>query len=109
MFSRIALFLLTNFAVLILAGIVMSVVGVDPNKMSGLLVFAAIFIGGTSVFGGRGTLYGTCIGAIIIGGGPLAEAAETLAASVPVPVIGPIPAAMRLLLARLATKGNARD
>lgn len=32
-----------------------------------LLVFAAIFIGGTSVFGGRGTLYGTCIGAIIIG------------------------------------------
>ena len=49
------------------------------------------------------------IGAIIIGGGPLAEAAETLAASVPVPVIGPIPAAMRLLLARLATKGNARD
>jgi simple sugar transport system permease protein len=32
-----------------------------------LLVFAAIFIGGTSVFGGRGTLYGTCVGAIIIG------------------------------------------
>ncbi|MEN5041306.1 protease HtpX [Stenotrophomonas sp. TWI1149] len=43
MFSRIALFLLTNFAVLILAGIVMSIVGVDPNQMSGLLVFAAIF------------------------------------------------------------------
>ena len=32
-----------------------------------LLVFAAIFIGGTSVFGGRGTLYGSVIGAIIIG------------------------------------------
>jgi simple sugar transport system permease protein len=32
-----------------------------------LLVFAAIFIGGTSVFGGRGTLYGTLIGAVIIG------------------------------------------
>jgi len=43
MFSRIALFLLTNFAVLILAGIVMSIVGVDPNQMSGLLVFAAVF------------------------------------------------------------------
>lgn len=43
MFSRIALFLLTNFAVLILAGIVMSVAGVNPNQMSGLLIFAAIF------------------------------------------------------------------
>lgn len=43
MFSRIALFLLTNFAVLILAGMVMSVLGVDPNRMGGLLVFAAIF------------------------------------------------------------------
>lgn len=32
-----------------------------------LLVFAAVFIGGTSVFGGRGTLYGTLIGAVIIG------------------------------------------
>ena len=32
-----------------------------------LLVFAAIFVGGTSVFGGRGTLYGSVIGAIIIG------------------------------------------
>ena len=32
-----------------------------------LLVFAAIFIGGTSVFGGEGTVFGTLIGAIIIG------------------------------------------
>ncbi len=32
-----------------------------------LLVFAAIFIGGTSVFGGEGTIYGTLIGAVIIG------------------------------------------
>lgn len=32
-----------------------------------LLVFAAIFIGGTSVFGGKGTIYGTVIGAIIVG------------------------------------------
>lgn len=32
-----------------------------------LLVFASIFIGGTSVFGGHGTIFGTFIGAIIIG------------------------------------------
>lgn len=43
MFNRVVLFLLTNFAVLILAGIVMSVLGVNPTQMSGLLVMAAIF------------------------------------------------------------------
>ncbi|MGX9719789.1 protease HtpX [Stenotrophomonas acidaminiphila] len=43
MFTRIGLFLLTNFAVLILAGIVMSLLGVNPAQMSGLLVMAAIF------------------------------------------------------------------
>jgi simple sugar transport system permease protein len=32
-----------------------------------LLVFASVFIGGTSVYGGTGTIFGTCIGAIIIG------------------------------------------
>jgi simple sugar transport system permease protein len=32
-----------------------------------LLVFAAVFIGGTSVFGGLGTVYGSFVGAIIIG------------------------------------------
>jgi simple sugar transport system permease protein len=32
-----------------------------------LLVFASVFIGGTSAFGGRGTIYGTVIGSIIIG------------------------------------------
>lgn len=32
-----------------------------------LLVFAAIFLGGTSVFGGQGTIFGTLIGSIIIG------------------------------------------
>ncbi len=32
-----------------------------------LLVFAAIFLGGTSVFGGQGTIFGTIIGSIIIG------------------------------------------
>jgi len=43
MFTRIALFLATNFAVLILASIVMSLAGTDPSKMSGLLIMAGIF------------------------------------------------------------------
>ncbi|MCD0278932.1 protease HtpX [Xanthomonas melonis] len=43
MFNRIFLFLLTNLAVLILAGIVMSVLGVNSAQMGGLLVTAAIF------------------------------------------------------------------
>ncbi len=43
MFSRIALFLATNLAVLFLASIVMSLLGVSSNQMSGLLVMAAIF------------------------------------------------------------------
>ncbi len=32
-----------------------------------LLVFASVFVGGTSAYGGEGTIYGTLIGAIIIG------------------------------------------
>ena len=32
-----------------------------------LLVFAAVFVGGTSAYGGEGTIYGSFIGAIIIG------------------------------------------
>lgn len=32
-----------------------------------LLVFASVFIGGTSVFGGKASIYGTVVGAIIIG------------------------------------------
>lgn len=43
MFSRVALFLATNFAVLLLAGGVMRLLGVHPQQMSGLLVMAAIF------------------------------------------------------------------
>ncbi len=43
MFNRIFLFLLTNLAVLMLAGIVMSLLGVNPAQTSGLLVMAAIF------------------------------------------------------------------
>ena len=43
MFNRIALFLATNLAVMLLAGVVMSLLGVHPGQMSGLLVMAAIF------------------------------------------------------------------
>lgn len=32
-----------------------------------LLVFAAVFIGGTSVFGGSGRIYGTLLGVVIVG------------------------------------------
>lgn len=32
-----------------------------------LLVFAAVFIGGTSVFGGSGRIYGTLVGVVIVG------------------------------------------
>lgn len=32
-----------------------------------LITIAAVFIGGTSIFGGRGTIYGTVIGSFIIG------------------------------------------
>ncbi len=43
MFNRIALFLATNLAVLALVSIVMSLLGVHPNQMSGLLIFGALF------------------------------------------------------------------
>lgn len=40
-----------------------------PSQGQGylLMTIAAVFVGGTSVFGGMGTIYGTFIGAIIIG------------------------------------------
>lgn len=44
------------------------------------------------------------IGAVIIGGGPLAQAAHALTGDLPVPVIQPIPAAMRLVQSRASTK-----
>lgn len=52
-----------------------------------------------------------CIGqdgaqAVIIGGGPLGEAARALAPLFDVPVIGPIPAAVRALAAMLASRGT---
>ena len=40
-----------------------------PTQGSGLMLttLAAVFVGGTSVFGGKGTVYGTFIGVLIIG------------------------------------------
>ena len=40
-----------------------------PTQGSGLMLttLAAVFVGGTSVFGGRGTIFGTFIGVLIIG------------------------------------------
>ena len=49
MFTRIALFLATNLAVLVLAGIVMSILGVNSSHMTGLLVMAACFGFGGSI------------------------------------------------------------
>jgi len=49
MFTRIGLFLLTNLAVLVLASVVMSILGVNSTQMSGLLVMAAIFGFGGSI------------------------------------------------------------
>lgn len=47
---RIALYLATNLAILVLLGIVMSVLGVDSGSTSGLLVMAAIFgMGGSFI------------------------------------------------------------
>lgn len=62
----------------IIMGLVSALVGVFismemsswwPNQGQGymLLVFASVFIGGTSVLGGKGTLIGTLFGACIIG------------------------------------------
>ncbi len=41
-----------------------------PGMGAGYLLptLAAVFVGGTSVFGGRGSIYGTLVGAFMIGG-----------------------------------------
>lgn len=44
--------------------------------------------------------------AVVIGGGPLADAARTLAATAPVPLIAPVPAAVREMATRLAGEEN---
>ncbi|MDR2873058.1 MAG: protease HtpX [Xanthomonadaceae bacterium] len=43
MFTRIALFLTTNLAVMFLLGIVLSLLGVNSAQMSGLLIMAGVF------------------------------------------------------------------
>ena len=68
--SRITLFVLTGVAAA-LAGAMNSlqIVNFYPTMGDGFLLptLAAVFIGGTSVFGGRGSVYGTFLGAFMIG------------------------------------------
>lgn len=49
MFKRMFLFLATNLAVLALVSVVMSILGVNPQQTSGLLVMAALFGFGGSI------------------------------------------------------------
>ena len=76
-----SLFVLTGMAAA-LAGMMMSlqVVNFYPNLGTGLLLpaLAAVFVGGTSVFGGRGSVYGTFIGALMIGAIPAGIVASGL-------------------------------
>ena len=70
----------TRMILFVLVGMAAAVAGDDelalrsttsiPNVGCGYLLpaLAAVFIGGTSVFGGRGTIYGTFLGAFMIGG-----------------------------------------
>lgn len=68
----------TRVGVFVLMGLITSLTGAMvcmemaswwPTQGEGymLLSFAAVFIGGTSVYGGTGSIYGSVIGAIIIG------------------------------------------
>jgi simple sugar transport system permease protein len=69
--TRIMLFVLTGLAAAF-AGVMNSlqVVNFYPTMGGGYLLptLAAVFVGGTSVFGGRGSIWGTFIGAFMIGG-----------------------------------------
>ncbi len=69
--TRILLFVMMGFAAAF-AGLLNSlqVVNFYPSMGPGYLLptLAAVFVGGTSVFGGRGSIYGTFIGAFMIGG-----------------------------------------
>lgn len=47
-------------------------------------------------------------GAIVIGGGPLAQAARALAGRLPAPIVEPVPAAIRLSLARIRALETTR-
>ncbi|MBF0528935.1 MAG: ABC transporter permease [Deltaproteobacteria bacterium] len=69
-FTKIMLFVLMGlFAALTSVMVCLEMANWWPTHGDGylLLVFAAVFIGGNSVFGGQGTIYGTMIGACIIG------------------------------------------
>lgn len=69
--TRIVLFMLTG-VVAALAGMMnaFQVFNFYPSQGDSYLLpaLAAVFVGGTSVFGGRGTVWGTFIGAFLIGG-----------------------------------------
>jgi simple sugar transport system permease protein len=69
--TRIILFVLTGLTAA-LAGMLNSIqiVNFYPGMGDGYLLptLAAVFVGGTSVFGGRGSIYGTLVGAFMIGG-----------------------------------------
>jgi simple sugar transport system permease protein len=69
--TRIILFVLTGFMAAF-AGMLNSlqIVNFYPGMGDGYLLptLAAVFVGGTSVFGGRGSVWGTFIGAFMIGG-----------------------------------------
>jgi simple sugar transport system permease protein len=69
--TRITLFVLTGLMAAF-AGLLNSlqIVNFYPGMGDGYLLptLAAVFVGGTSVFGGRGSVWGTFIGAFMIGG-----------------------------------------
>ena len=69
--TRIVLFVLVGLAATF-AGVLNSlqVVNYYPSMGDGYLLptLAAVFVGGTSVFGGRGSIWGTALGAFMIGG-----------------------------------------
>ena len=69
--TRITLFVLTGMSAAVAAlMIALSLTNYYPNLGSSYLMptLAAVFVGGTSVFGGRGSIYGTFLGAFMIGG-----------------------------------------
>ena len=69
--TRMILFVLTGMAAA-LAGMMNSfaIINFYPNQGGSTLLpaLAAVFVGGTSVFGGRGSVWGTFVGAFLIGG-----------------------------------------
>jgi simple sugar transport system permease protein len=69
--TRVMLFMLTGMAAA-LAGVMNSldVANFYPTMGEGFLLpaLAAVFVGGTSVFGGRASLWGTVLGVFMIGG-----------------------------------------